>query len=422
MTRRKQEPPPLQYGDGSITLRKDGLYVVRVYRDGKRQAIGSSKDEQKARKILDDYRADVAAGLNPAARDWLLADWLAHCLSLRTPRYHPNGTRARGVEVLTFEKYEGQIRNHILPYIGAYLAPRLKDVNKPQVERWFAALCDTRLGADVLNEALQRLSSAMEAAIDNDLILRNPCRGIERLTLPQRTHPKPSELDLVRLMRAIAGDPLEALVWIAMGAGPRRGEVAALRWDDISIFSDDHAIIRFHRRRNRVTRATQARFGLPSDYEREGLKRERERHTDIGGLVVVMLRQRWQHQLAERDQAGTTWKGLDFDPAHPSGYVFTNPIGLPLDVDRISDFMREIRERAGLDIDRFHALRRVLTTLMNKAGVPDRVTMEMVGHADLDQTHYYQDPMASQKRAAAQAHDAELRALLAQALAETEAV
>jgi hypothetical protein len=38
--------------------------------------------------------------------------------------------------------------------------------------------------------------------------------------------------------------------------------------------------------------------------------------------------------------------------------------------------------------------------------------MEMVGHADLDMTHYYQDPMASQKRDAAQALDGELRRLV----------
>jgi integrase len=283
-------------------------------------------------------------------------------------------------------------------------------------------LCATgEVGADVLVEALQRLSAAMELATDYDLVQRNPCRRIERPKRPARTHVKPWELDLTRVIRATSGDPLEALVWIAMGAGPRRGEVAALQREDVSIYSDTHGILRFHRRRNRLTRRTQARFELPSDLERGGLKRQPERFTDIGSLVIRMLQQRWQHQLADRRRAGAAWKGRDYDPERPSGYLFTTRIGTKLDVDAISDYLTSTRERAGLDIDRFHALRRVFTTLMNKAGVPDRVTMEQAGHKRLDQTHYYQDPMLSQKRDASQLHDAELRSLYALAMNELPA-
>src|SRR5215470_1503003 len=99
------------------------------------------------------------------------------------------------------------------------------------------------------------------------------------------------------------------------------------------------------------------------------------------------------------------------DPAHPSGYLITSDAGTPLEPDDISKFMSGVRERVSLDIKRFHGLRRVFTTLLTKAGVHDRVTMEMAGHADLDMTHYYQDPMVSQKRDAAQALDRLLRDL-----------
>jgi integrase len=406
------KPRPLAYGDGSISQRKsDGRWIVRVRQHGKYDYLGSSTDQQGARKILDEYQADLAAGLNPSARDWGTSAWLGYYLETKLPVYGKNGKLLKGVEPTTFEKYETQIRRHIEPAIGKILADRLALVDAPQCQRWFNVLCGTGLGADVLNEALQRLSAAMDLAVDYDLILRNPCRRIERPRRPERAHVKPSELDLARLIRAISGDPLEALVWIAMGAGPRRGEVAALQWEDVSIFSDEHGIIHFHRRRNRLTRRTQARFDLPSDLKRPGLKRQPERFTDIGSLVVRMLRQRWQHQLADRARAGTAWKGADYDPQRPSGYVFTASNGTPLDVDAISGFMTEVRERAGLDIERFHALRRVFTTLMNKAGVPDRVTMEQAGHKRLDMTHYYKDPMASQKREGAQLLDVELQRL-----------
>jgi hypothetical protein len=209
---RRPKPKPLTYGDGSITQRKDGLNIVRVRQNGKRVQIGSSMNEQRARDILDQYNAGRDAGLNPAGREWQTADWLDHCLNTKVPRYDKNGNLIKGVEPTTFEKYETQLRRHIKPYIGPILATRLQDVDGPQCQRWHDALCDKGLGADVLNEALQRLSAAMELAVDFDLILRNPCRRIERPKRPERKHVKPSELDLVRPIRAIQGDPLEALV------------------------------------------------------------------------------------------------------------------------------------------------------------------------------------------------------------------
>jgi len=66
----------------------------------------------------------------------------------------------------------------------------------------------------------------------------------------------------------------------------------------------------------------------------------------------------------------------------------------------------------GLDIKRFHALRGAFTTLMDKAGVSERVTMEQAGHKTPSVTRAYQDPMFSQQKDAAQAYDGQLLALL----------
>jgi integrase len=415
---RKPKPKPLAYGDGSVTQRKStGRYIVRVRDNGVYKHIGSSMDQEEARRILDRYNADRQAGINPDGRDWLTVDWLDHWLSTQEPRYDPRGVRINGVEPTTFEKYETQIRRHIVPYIGdgKTLASRVVDVQPAQVDRWQQQLHDAGLGANVQREALQRLSGALDLALDYDYIQRNPAararRNQPKLVKPR--HVKPSELDLRRLLRAIRKQPLEALVWIAMGAGLRRNEVAGLHWEDIVTWSDEHGEIRACRRRNRLGKRAQERLGLDSgDLVRDGLKTQDQRVVPIASLVIGILRERWQHQLREWADAGARWKGPVLDPSQPHGFVFTSEIGTPLEVDKISDFMANVRDSACLDIQRFHALRRAFTTLCNKAGVPDRVTQEMVGHADLEMTRYYQDPMVSQMQEAAQLVDAELRRLI----------
>jgi len=400
-------------GDGSIARRKDGLLIVTVREDGKKRYLGSSRDPKVARKILSDYHDARKKGLR--LDGWRLDDWLDYWLrDHMAPQYGPNGERISGVDVLTYQKYESAIRLYIKPFIGTLLPVSIVDVQAEHVERWLRALNRAGHSADTQTNALQRLSSALDLARRRKYVEFNVAGTdwITRPRLPTRQHVQPSENDLARLLAAIKGLPLEALVWIAMGGGFRRAEVAGLDWDDITFYGDDHAVIRAHRRRNRVGKVAQAHLGLDSgQLKREGLKTEAQRLVHVGGMVVQVLRQRWEAQVAERLLAGDSWKGLVYEADKPAGYLFTNSVGGPLEVDKISKFMTSVRESAGLDVKRFHGLRRAFTTLMTSAGVHDRVTMAQAGHKHLDMTHYYQDPMESQKREAAQALDAVLRRL-----------
>ena len=69
--------------------------------------------------------------------------------------------------------------------------------------------------------------------------------------------------------------------------------------------------------------------------------------------------------------------------------------------------------QAALDVQRFHGLRRIFTTFLDRAGHSDRVVMEMTAHKHLDMTHYYLQPMEVQQREAAARLDGLLRQLRA---------
>jgi integrase len=144
-------------------------------------------------------------------------------------------------------------------------------------------------------------------------------------------------------------------------------------------------------------------------FEREELKSQKERRIHLGGQLLEVLQRRWKHQLAQRLQAGQGWRGADYQASTPIGYIFTTTLGTPIEVDTISKYFLAVRQRAGLDIDRFHGLRRAFTTLLDQAGVSDRVAMEMAGHKDVSMTHYYNTPIESAKRDAAMALDGVLR-------------
>jgi integrase len=152
--------------------------------------------------------------------------------------------------------------------------------------------------------------------------------------------------------------------------------------------------------------------------EQYGLKNDDpDKRIPVGVLVLGALRRRWMHQLAQRRAAQEPghckWRGPDYQPDTRTGFIFTNPSdGKPMNPRSVDRQFASIRDRAGLDVERFHALRHAFTTLLRSSGTRDRVAQTMTGHRDPAMLDYYDDPMESEKVAAAQRLDARLRGLL----------
>jgi integrase len=255
--------------------------------------------------------------------------------------------------------------------------------------------------------ALVRLGTALELATRRGHTARNVARYVEHPEPPKPRHVQPSETDLQRLLRAVDGDRFEILAWLGIGAGLRRQELTALRWEDVEHVSADHAVLVVQRRVNYLGKGI-------NRLEREGTKNgDPFRRVHIRGVAFEALQRRWKHQLADRLAAGKLWRGEDYHADRPSGYLLTNPTnGLPMNVRSVDKHFAAIRDRAGLDQRRLHGLRRVFTTLLDAAGVSERVTMKAAGHKTPAMTCYYQDPMESQLAEAAERLDRQLRRVL----------
>src|SRR5262249_54972676 len=104
--------------------------------------------------------------------------------------------------------------------------------------------------------------------------------------------------------------------------------------------------------------------------EREGLKTQDERRVHVGPLMVEVLQSRWRHQLQERLAARARWQGPDYMASTPTGYIFTGASGTPIQPRAIDKFFAEVRERAGLDVQRFHGLRRISRPSWTGRGSP----------------------------------------------------
>jgi integrase len=86
-------------------------------------------------------------------------------------------------------------------------------------------------------------------------------------------------------------------------------------------------------------------------------------------------------QLQERLRVGAAWQGEKW-----GDLVFTDELGGPLSGYAISRRFQNLLSLAGLPRMRYHDLRHGAASIMAVQGVPARVAMEVLGHAQISTT------------------------------------
>lgn len=196
------------------------------------------------------------------------------------------------------------------------------------------------------------------------------------------THRKPSAVspapaDVIRLLHlSQEKDPAFALlVRLAAVAGPRRGEMAGIRWNAIDL---ERATLQVRRRIvwNRAERRWE---------ERDSTKTARNRVVALGVRTVELLR---EHRARMVERACAAGVELPHDAFvfsdEPGGSVAWRPA-------RVTRRFGVLRRRAGLPPSvRLHDLRVFLSTELQEAGHPLPVVAGRLGHSQFSTTldHY----------------------------------
>ena len=109
------------------------------------------------------------------------------------------------------------------------------------------------------------------------------------------------------------------------------------------------------------------------------LKTEKSARTlSLPPVVVAALKSHHVRQRAEWLAAGRAWP--------ESVFVFSTPIGTPVDPRNATSDFHLMRREAGLDATRFHDLRHTAATLLLAQGVDPRTIMETLGHSQISLT------------------------------------
>ncbi len=253
---------------------------------------------------------------------------------------------------------ETHVREHIAPYIGSEKLSELRSVHVRVVKQ---ELLDKGLAASTAGYVLGTLSTALNQAVDDELIPRNPARSVKK---PTSRGPKMRVLSAEQaaaLVESVGGTQYEALYAVAVWLGPRQAELAALTWADVD---PEGRLMRIWRSVN-TDRAGEIWSSTKTGEEREIILPE--------NIAASLMRHR-RIQAEEKLAAGASWRNPDL--------VFPNTKGGVNRRATLYENFQRHRERAGLPRMRFHDLRDTAGTLMIRGGVDVRTVADILGHAD----------------------------------------
>ena len=346
---------------GSIRKRGDtwtAYWFVKAG-DGRRaqRSKGGFRLKAEAQRHLTQVLGEVQGGTYSEPKKATLAGFV-------TEVWLP-ARRSEGLRETTLAGYTTVMERWVLPRIGGL---PLTDITPRHVQGLYDDLASSgsTLGRGGLSKrsvqlAATLLRQVMTYAVEQGYLARSPAAAIKRPKAPKTEMQAWTADEASAFLRSVKTDRLSALWLIALSRGPRRGELAGLRWADVDLDAGRISI-----RHTRVVVNAAATVSTP--------KTDAGRRTvPLDDTLTAALRAHRRRQLEERLAWGPGW--VD------SGHVFTREDGSPLHPEALStSFERHVR-RAGLRIIRFHDLRHTAATLALSAGIATEYVAQWLGHS-----------------------------------------
>lgn len=338
-------------GEGSIRKRSDGTWEASI-------GLGTDQNGKRKRKsVYGKTKREVAEELTRLQNQKLtgmLVDDVKLTVAEYLDRWLSDSVKG-ATRPSTYQSYKSHVEKYIKPAVGTIKLTKLMPLH---VAGLYSAMEADGKSARLRQMVHATIHRALKVAMKWGLVPRNVSDAVDR---PQtrKIEIQPLTTDQARaLLTTAAGDRLEALYVLAIGAGMRCGEMLGLQWADIDLKAGLLSV-----RRTLLELNGNLSFGEPKSASGK-------RSIRLPEVVVAAL---WAHK-ARMMQEG--------HGANPLVFVTGN--GTPYrrgDIRRFS--WLPLLKRAGLPTIRFHDLRHTSATLLLGAGIHPKIVQERLGHSTI---------------------------------------
>lgn len=265
----------------------------------------------------------------------------------------------------TFENRKYMLPKHLIPYFNTTPIGKItyKDLNAFYAQK----VEKEKLSEKTVREMHHILSMAFQYGVEEGLLKANPAKKAKP-PKPKGKEINPWTYDsVIKFLDQVEGTNRDAIYFLAVFSGMRRGELLGLKWTDINL---GEGIISVQR-----SLAYTSKKGL---FLKNPKTKSSRRRIEISHLVVEKLKEHKTKQDLHKKQMGNEYEDQDL--------VFPNIMGKLADPRKLlRDFYKQM-SRAGVPRITFHDIRHTHATLLLLNGENPKVVQERLGHADISVT------------------------------------
>lgn len=270
----------------------------------------------------------------------------------------------------TYEK-NNYVLQQIIPY---FQIKHIQSIKTLHIVQYFKD--ETDRGGKSLVKKYEILKSIFKKAQEWNVIQTNPMDGIKK---PKQNNRKRDfyDKDEIKNELSMLSELPEYQRLIIKAA-----IIGALRREEILGISAD--VIDFTKNQILIKRALvhTKQHGL----ELKDTKNEEERTVTFPEDYMKDLKTFYMKKLTERMEMGNLWKGFNDPDGTELMMLFSNPNGVPLRPDSVTQFWGRIVKKYGLKKISFHDLRHSSASLLLSEGVNMKVIQNRLGHKNIKTT------------------------------------
>jgi integrase len=285
---------------------------------------------------------------------------------------------ARTSDPSTIEVQDRHLRLHILPGLGSR---PLRSLRPSTVQAWLSGLVASGMKATYANGILGTLSAILSAAVDDEVITKNPCRAAS-VKAPKTEKKKivPWTAERVKAVLEALPGRFTCMGVLGAGCGLRQGEILGIGPDDVDFL---RGVVHVRRQLKHVD--NKRVFALP--------KGGRIREVPLPRTVATALSAHMKAYPAQL--VALPWKTPDGDSTEVRLF-FASTIGTALDSNSFNArvWKRALAQAgvipepdegaryAAADEDGMHALRHHYASVLLDGGETITALSEYLGHHD----------------------------------------
>lgn len=263
----------------------------------------------------------------------------------------------------TLRRYRNLLSKRILPAIGARSVQSIRTIDLDQL--YLGLTREVGLAPATVRQVHAVIRRAFGQAVRWGWVATNPAANASPPRL-SRSGIFPPDVEQVVALLAKANETdrtLGRFLHVAVATGARRGEVCALRWQDLDVG-------------NRTITISRSIAEVVGGLTEKDTKTHAARRIALDPDTLVILQ-------ARRDDAEAVAKAADTKLPYAAFIFSPDPDGKrPVDPGSITKQFQKLRGSLGLDTVRLHDLRHFAATRLLAAGVPVRTVSGRLGHAN----------------------------------------